>query len=166
MGAFQHLTRPESKWAGNDNDVARAHLQSFLEGVGRLLWQMDSTFSTNLNERVDSLKNGFAPRARSWKCSCCCTVLQFNYGHARKLRVYDELASRFGWPVLGDLARRHLLTLSESTARQKAQRATPRLGRIGCACVLRTRPGSSVEGCRSSKGRIPGAGLGIGQTWG
>jgi hypothetical protein len=52
-------------------------------------------------------------------------VLKFNDGHGWIPGAYDELREKYGWPVLDQRAREHLLNMFERVDGLRIQRRDP-----------------------------------------
>jgi hypothetical protein len=82
--------------------AGKRQLRGFVTDVAGLLDKVQSSFSTQLNENIHSVKAKMAQKGISWKTSfearVACSVLYFNEGKEWPLRAYDLWREEPGWP--------------------------------------------------------------------
>jgi hypothetical protein len=127
QGAVEHLTRDGSGW--NHTPEAVEQLRGFIGATMPLFDRIQTRFSTQLSECVNSMKGKLASKSTSWKVSwtarICVVILNFNEGHMWKLGAYDNLRGKFGWPELPEQARERLASSFQMYDRLAMARGCP-----------------------------------------
>jgi hypothetical protein len=127
MSAFEHFTSMPAMgsrrkpWSARGDERARALLTQFLLSVVALLAKVQTRFSTQLCECLNSLKAKLACKGiswkRTWEARVCVAILNFNLGHSWKMQLYDRLVAEEGWPNLPERCRARLMADFAAAAR-------------------------------------------------
>jgi hypothetical protein len=132
LAAFDHYVHPESRsegeggfdWKDRAKEPYQAQLRKFLDEAVKLIEQIQSEISTQLNESLHAIKAKMADKTYAWKGSwqarCAVAALIMNEGHEWKLRCHQDLGFAPLSPACQATVEAHNKTASKDSERRAA----------------------------------------------
>jgi hypothetical protein len=151
------LTGPKGEWTHNVEQARR--LRAFVDAAKPLFDQIQSEFSTQVNECYHSMRAKYASKRISWKASwgarSCAAVLEYNVGPAWPLHAYDSLRVKFGWPELSPEQRSWLERTYARCEKRKQRQRDPAVRELATMRRLQRRGKISSETAACVRKKLP-----------